>query len=299
MNNNNTANNTANNTVVTHNGLFHGDEVAAVALLRLLHPNLTTVRTRDRMILSAALKDPDVWVLDVGGDFAPEKRNFDHHQDREAQRATAGLVLEHLQGAPTSLWEASSMGVALGVSPLDAKRVSLDTLEPFVREVDRWDLGDHSRGPVSLSRMISTFNPPASRQGDADTAFEAAVSFTVGIFSRAVKEALVAFHLRSLAEASVRECAGERMLVLKEAMPPFVWKGLAEDGGFQVAIFPDIRSGWRVYPLQGGKFHPEFTPSGEVAEDLIFVHQAGFIAGTKSREGAALLAKEYLLSGGR
>lgn len=65
------------NTIGTHSGTFHCDEVLAVYMLSK-HPdfcNHKILRTRDQTLLDQC----DV-VVDVGSEFNPEKKRFDHHQ---------------------------------------------------------------------------------------------------------------------------------------------------------------------------------------------------------------------------
>lgn len=66
--------------IVTHSGTFHSDDVFAVATLMLY---LTTqgdtaniVRTRDRNEMT----DAD-FIVDVGGEYDPDRERFDHHQE--------------------------------------------------------------------------------------------------------------------------------------------------------------------------------------------------------------------------
>lgn len=65
------------NTIGTHSGTFHCDEVLAVYLLSQ-HPdfcNHKVLRTRDQSLLDQC----DI-VVDVGSEFNPDKKRFDHHQ---------------------------------------------------------------------------------------------------------------------------------------------------------------------------------------------------------------------------
>lgn len=66
------------NTIGTHSGTFHCDEILACYLLSK-HPDFkthTVLRTRDLKLLSQC----DI-VVDVGSEFNPEKKRFDHHQN--------------------------------------------------------------------------------------------------------------------------------------------------------------------------------------------------------------------------
>ncbi|KAL1464585.1 hypothetical protein WDU94_004215 [Cyamophila willieti] len=62
-------------TIGTHSGVFHCDEVLGCAMLKLLYPDAEIIRTRDQKEL-----DKLDLVLDVGGEYNPEKLRFDHHQ---------------------------------------------------------------------------------------------------------------------------------------------------------------------------------------------------------------------------
>ena len=67
--------------VVTHDGIFHADELLACAALSIAYgrDNVAIVRTRDAKVLDLATSEEDTWVVDVGGDFNPSMLNFDHH----------------------------------------------------------------------------------------------------------------------------------------------------------------------------------------------------------------------------
>ncbi len=63
--------------ILTHNGVFHADEVTAVAILLAIPEfrNAQIVRTRDAKVFATA----DV-VVDVGGKFDEKTMRYDHHQ---------------------------------------------------------------------------------------------------------------------------------------------------------------------------------------------------------------------------
>lgn len=70
--------------IVTHSQQFHIDDVMAVALLETYFfkgEKYELVRTRNQHDLDMAKNDSDVFVIDVGYAFNPNKRNFDHHQN--------------------------------------------------------------------------------------------------------------------------------------------------------------------------------------------------------------------------
>ena len=67
--------------VVTHDGIFHADELLACAALSIAYgrDNLAIIRTRDSKVLEIATQNKDTWVIDVGNSYDPEMLNFDHH----------------------------------------------------------------------------------------------------------------------------------------------------------------------------------------------------------------------------
>lgn len=80
---------------VVHKGQAHRDDFVAVAIAFAM--GLVTKVFRNDPTADE-LADPNVLVLDVGGEYAPEKGNFDHHQfDRNDPAACAcTLLLKHL-----------------------------------------------------------------------------------------------------------------------------------------------------------------------------------------------------------
>lgn len=81
-------------TILTHPGGSHKDELLACCLLVAVH-GVEVVR---REPTDADLADPDIAVVDVGGEHAPERNNFDHHQFPADHPPVCALtlVLQHL-----------------------------------------------------------------------------------------------------------------------------------------------------------------------------------------------------------
>ncbi|XP_048346138.1 MYG1 exonuclease-like [Sphaerodactylus townsendi] len=130
----------------THRGTFHCDEALACFLLRLLpaYQDAEIVRTRD----SQLLLECDV-VVDVGGEYDPQKHRYDHHQrsfgesmhslnvDKpwQTKLSSAGLVYFH--------FGSQILANRLGLKEEDPiVRVLHDKLyENFVEEIDAIDNG--------------------------------------------------------------------------------------------------------------------------------------------------------------
>ena len=67
--------------VVTHDGIFHADEVFACALLCIAYGrnNVGIIRSRDHKVLEIATSNKDTWTIDVGNSYDPSMLNLDHH----------------------------------------------------------------------------------------------------------------------------------------------------------------------------------------------------------------------------
>ena len=79
--------------IITHNGLFHADEVFAIALIHEVIGECKVERTRN--VSTEELDNQDIWVLDQYGELDEAKHNFDHHQDPEIE-STNVLILDYL-----------------------------------------------------------------------------------------------------------------------------------------------------------------------------------------------------------
>lgn len=66
--------------IVTHPGSSHFDEFFALCLILAHHPD-TDFKIERREPTQDEVADPEIWVVDIGGDHNPAMRNFDHHQD--------------------------------------------------------------------------------------------------------------------------------------------------------------------------------------------------------------------------
>ena len=74
-------------TIATHNGSFHADDVFGVAVLRLLYPGATLLRTRDAALFAGA-----DFAVDVGGEGDAARGRFDHHQRGFEGARASGVV---------------------------------------------------------------------------------------------------------------------------------------------------------------------------------------------------------------
>ncbi|GIW61054.1 MAG: hypothetical protein KatS3mg087_2120 [Patescibacteria group bacterium] len=81
--------------IITHNGSAHIDEFLAICLLTAKKGAVPIIR---RNPTQEELDNPEIWVVDVGGVYDPERNNYDHHQQGGPGKCSLRLVAEALGG---------------------------------------------------------------------------------------------------------------------------------------------------------------------------------------------------------
>jgi uncharacterized UPF0160 family protein len=283
--------------VCTHNGLFHADDVFAVAALKRVF-TVETVRSRDPKVFGAC----DLRV-DVGGEYSSERNTFDHHQVGGAGArpngvpyASFGLVWKHF-GLETCCGDA---------------RVTQMVDERLVQTIDADDNGvllfklqlglslDLCTAPV----LIDSLNPNWFEVKRFDAAFEKAVELAELILGRTIERA------RGIVEAEtgVREAitmTKDPRIIILGFMCPWEEVVLAEAPQALYVCYPSESGDWRVQavpdapgsfgmrkPLPAawaGKHGAELAALTGV-DDASFVHNNLFIGAALSLEGALKMA---------
>ncbi len=174
-------------TIVTHDGVFHADEVFATALIKLIaksnnESKIEVVRTRNPKILQEHLELETSIVIDVGNS------EFDHHQE---------LKYNTINGEEVPM---SSFGL-VHKKFLELGLISFDKdLQSLVTEIDK---ADNGVAPSTVSTLIRTFTPNWNDTSDTsmDDAFEKAVKFAKKI----LKNRLEKTNSSLLAEETIKD----------------------------------------------------------------------------------------------
>lgn len=285
-------------TVVTHNGIFHADDVFSIAALGQVFPSFSLVRSRDLGLIAKA----DI-VVDVGGQYDPSSDRFDHHQ-----RGGAGA---RENGIPYSsfglIWQKYGVQICAGdqniASAVDAGLVSA---------IDAIDCG-HVEGVaegVSLSRSVSMFNPTWEEDDDIDRCFEEAVAFASRVLERFIASAAGGVKAKVLVAKAIEKARDPRVVVLEKFTP---WKrtvhALSKEALYMV--YPSQTGQWRIQsvPVEPGSYeNKKSLPASwgglsdselkgvSGIDDAMFCHNGLFIAGAESFEGVMKMA-EFALDG--
>jgi uncharacterized UPF0160 family protein len=298
----------------THNGIFHADDLLAVASIKICIPDATVIRTRDANIL----KECDI-VIDVGNVYDVNTMRYDHHQqggagchvNSDIKYSSFGLVWKH--------WGENIVSTVLynGHTKVQPSLNDISFCWQYVNDnlvmgVDALDNGQSSpTNSIIVSRMLSMFNPSWYETKDQvnnhDTAFENTLAFARHIIENTVKAGYGIVSARSIVYSGVQN-ANNRIMVLDKFCP---WiDSIHEedaDGNVLYVVFPSETGEWMVQcvpdaPRSFGK--RKALPSiwaGLRASDLdnvtgiegcVFCHNGLFICGNKTREGAIAMAKQ-------
>lgn len=280
-------------TVVTHNGIFHADDVFSIAALKKVFPAFDLVRSRDPEVIINA----DV-VVDVGGVYDEDTNRFDHHQ-----RGGAGA---RDNGIPYSsfglIWKKYGSRICEGNEDI-AKAVDAG----LVSAIDAIDCGHVEGVPqgISLSQSISMLNPTWEEDADIDRCFDDAVDLASRLLQRFIASASGGVNAKALVAEAIEKAKDPRVIVLQQFTP---WKRTVHNLSEQAlyVVYPSQTGQWRLQcvPVEPGSFEnkkslpaPWGGLSGEELQrvtgvnDAMFCHNGLFIAGAESFDSVMRMAE--------
>ncbi len=246
--------------IITHPGSAHFDEVTAIGLILAEHGE-TEFRIQRREPTAAELDDPAVWVVDVGDRHQPEKRNFDHHQDRDCPAAFV-LVADYLGLTQTlSLmpwWYFKDDVDRFGPVNASIKHQAGDDMVNR-NPVENWFTAHFAAAPQDCLPLLKTYGVYVI---DGARRLKSQIDFWKGS-ARLVIAGVPAMI------GETRESAGIEEFRRLDASPP------------DIVISLDRRDeGWRLFRYDGAPV--DFTLIADRPE-IAFAHQSGFMAKTKDR----------------
>jgi uncharacterized UPF0160 family protein len=283
-------------TIVTHNGNFHADDVFSIAALKSIYPSFTLIRTRDLDVINKA----DL-VIDVGGEYEPEKGRFDHHQRDGAGQRENGIPYSSFG----LIWKQYGLTICE-----DNQELASAIDSGLVSTIDAIDCG-HVEGVatgISLSQTISMFNPTWQENEDFDTCFNEAVEFAERILARFIASARGGISAKTIVAKAIENAKDPRVIILDKYVP---WKrtvhALSTEALYMV--YPSQTGQWRIQtvPIEPGSFEDKKSLPKAWAglsdkalqdvtgiDDAMFCHNGLFIAGSESFEGTMKMAEMAL-----
>jgi len=238
-------------TIITHNGVFHADEVLAIALMTVFKErSYKVIRTRDPKILAETGEN---YFIDVGGVYDTTNRQFDHHQfdigTENYGLSSAVLIWATLHKA--SLYPCISA---------------------LVSEVDAQDTGIKRQEPNHFCNIISSFNTDDINGEAQEKAFNNAVTFTVTYVKNLLRKASKLAHQEAVAQAATTATIeGITFTFPKEWVPVSNFEGIAD---FMVS-YDDMQNCWSVQQVSNDGDKPILLQDRNAGQ--VFVHKAGFI----------------------
>jgi uncharacterized UPF0160 family protein len=307
--------------IATHSGKFHADDVWAVAVLDIVFPGCTLVRTRDPQKIREAH-----FAVDVGGIWDPQHGRFDHHQKgfKGARQsgvvyASAGLVWKEHGARCVARIAESHAGYA--ISAEQAQQIAYAIDNDLVQYLDMSDTGAAKNAPGSygLSAVISGFNPTwidEQEAGDVALAeelrlgqFRHALAFITEILTNAVKYR--AGSMRAIEQVRQSEqMEGGRLLFLKNGALPWssvvrnempkvlfvIGYHLAEQR-YMIHTVPATMDSFEArkdLPEAWAGLREEQLAAVTSVPDAVFCHNNLFIAAARSFEGIMKMARMAL-----
>lgn len=287
-------------TVGTHSGTFHADDVLAFSLIRtFIDADARVVRTRDAEQLASC----DI-VVDVGGEFDPARRRFDHHQGAyQGPRSSAGMVLDWLETSGEVDEDLAQHLRQRVVEYIDA----VDT----GREAPRVDV-------PCFARIVETIGVGAETPEAQLSAFlqasDIGVTLLEGLNRAHARIAAAKAHVRERMEQAVS--AGRSYILLDRYVP---WKPIyfdlgGEDHPTDFVLFPSEDATWKLVAIPptlgqfeqkrplpaswAGKMNEELEAATGV-EGSVFCHKNRFIAVFRTLEGALEAMRRFDLDQAR
>lgn len=288
--------------IATHSGMFHPDDVFAVAtLLSILESSPVTprvTRTRD----GAQIERAD-FAVDVGGRYEPEENRFDHHQEGGAGKRSNGIAY----GSFGLVWR--KFGEKLVGSAESALRIEKRLVAPIDAADNGQDLSLEiipGVSPYLVDDFIYGLRPTWLEGAEfIDQRFSEAVSVARRILEREVKNAEAALLGNKKVLASYEESPDKRIVVMDNFYP---WREILsalpephfavfpreDEGAWNAKAVPQELSSFRnrgAFPESwAGKRDKELARLSGVP-DALFCHSGRFMVVAKSKEGAIALAK--------
>lgn len=266
--------------IVTHNGIFHADEVFATAVVMIATgvSKENVFRTRDETHLKRARWDREMVVLDVGGQYDPIANNFDHHQ-REGRPeprsngvpySSLGLAWKQFGGEcvvntllspevhPSGMGDVREEGSWAMLAATSSLMKSVD--DGLIQGIDAADCGmvehntvlrgtDVSLRLVNLSGVIGSFNPGTSATDEErNNSFFSAVALAGTFLKKEIKRA---YQQKVLAPEAVKKGfkRDQRLIVLEEFT------------SWQEAAVLETDALYCVYPATGGTWNVQQVPA--------------------------------------
>ena len=297
---------------ITHDGVFHADEVFATALLEMVKGEVNLLRTRK---VAADDKPSDVIMHDVGGRYATYDNVFDHHQrDFEISRSEDGIKLSSFG----LLWY--TFGTPLLSDKYNCPiryswQAHKDIDSRLVKWIDARDNGQLGTSEeLNVSNIISGFNAQWDENNENDDErFIIAVNTAYAILEGLIKTVVAGYKAIDIVEDKIIESDGKvlnlgsyvgswQAAVLKSKNPKAAsllyctYKG--KDGSVCIAAVPpsleEMTKQRKPFPEEWAGFGGEELEAVAGIKGLRFGHAGRFFMSVDNEEVTQKVLKKIL-----
>ena len=243
--------------VATHNGIFHADEITAIALLNIFLDDDIKVTRIEHNHNDFKLFD---MVVDIGQKL-DGKKYFDHHQYKGG-KSSAGLIWQYLG--------------------LEKKYPKISKL---IKIVDDNDTGVKKAQEFEYPNLLKCFNHKDIYSDEQDEAFGKAVEFAmVTLTSMKINQEEIV-KAKDIVANSYMFDGNPAILELESFTPHWGYYVNAQTMPHIKAVVWEDHGKWKIKltPKRAGSFeiNGKILPQSDIME---FVHSAGFFAVADSEE---------------
>ncbi len=288
--------------LVTHNGVFHADDIFATAtLMLLLKEEVEIIRTRDETQIARG-----DYVYDVGGEYDPEKNRFDHHQEGGAGKRDNGIPYAAF-GLVWKTYGESVCGSAEIAKKIEERLVQAVDADDNAFTLEDWKFPDVKS--YRIQSMFGVFRPTWEEEKDHDSVFEMLAMLAKKIILREIAHAKGVINAREKVRADYEASEDKRIVVLNGEYPvgdtlqsfdqPLFIVAKRTDGKWHahgIAKVPGSFDLKKNFPQAWAGKRDEELQKVTGVHDAVFCHNGRFIAVALSKEGALKLAQIALES---
>ncbi len=301
--------------IVTHNGIFHCDEICALALLELVDiftSETEIIRTRDPDVINNA-----PMVIDVGRVYNPKINRFDHHQKEFSMTfnetskiplSSCGLIYYHFGKEIITKIALEEFNTKLTKKELDGLHTFL--YESIIVSIDANDNGVpylvnpntdvNFRYQITLPHIVSSFNREKNNDSEFLNIIELCRKVIFSSFRKSIYNHIQYVKNINMITKCFNNRENQEILVLKEKVNcNRQLKQLDPNINVKFIVLPRTITPpkWQVWTVSKSRFqnHIDLISKEDANDNNIeFVHNNRHIAITHSLESAISISKKSL-----
>jgi len=285
--------------IVAHDGVFHADDIFAVAtlLVYLEGKDVEIIRSRDAVVVETG-----DFVVDVGLVYDPSINRFDHHQiggaglrENGVPYASFGLVWKQFGEQICGSKEVFEKIDVTLVQPIDATDCGVKFIETKIEGLYPYDIG----------LFFNTFNKGFKEKNvDNTKIFIEVVGLAKTVLNREISKLQDLLSVRDIVKKTYEDSVDKRVIVFDQFYP--AGEFLATHKEPLYTIFPNEDGLWVIKAVQdnsndfvnrkdlpaswAGKNNEELEKETGIPGS-VFCHTGRFIAVAKTKEAALRLAE--------